>query len=294
MSPAKSRPPANSRALEAWIHAWVEETGDAHGVIRRRIGMLALAGMVEHLADREGPALVFKGGSSLELRYASRARASRDVDLVATRSLSDLADVLDKALRAGWRGFTGRMREPEDLAIPWADIAGHRIDVKLSFGGRPFSTLVLEVTTTNTTPEIEYVPALSLANIGIDQPNAIPCLSLAQQVAEKIHACTDPLDGVRLNDRVNDVMDLIIIEDLAGSDLDLAVTRVRCATTFTERATHPWPPRIAVQPGWPDRWTRMVEDNSFYISDVDVAVERANELIRRIDTADDGLPTRRT
>lgn len=249
--------------------------------------MLALAGMLEDVSSSQDdqPAFVFKGGSSLELRYASRARASRDVDLVFTGDLSDLVEVLDRALRSGWRGFTGRMRDPEDLAIPWADITGQRIETKLSFGDKPFSTLILEVTATHATPEIDYVPALSLANIGVDQPGDIPCLSLAQQVAEKIHACTDPLDGVRVNDRVNDVMDLIIIEDLAEEDLDLAAVRSMCTTIFGERATHTWPPEIAVQPDWPDRWARMVQDNAFYINDVFEAIERANQLVLRIDQA---------
>lgn len=283
MSPARSGPPANLRALNAWIYAWVEETGETHGVIRRRIGMQVLAGMLESASSHlDRPILVFKGGSSLELRYASAARASRDVDLAFAGDLSDLVDVLQGALRNGWRGFTGRILDPEDLAIPWAEITGQRIDAKLSFQGRPFSTLTLEVVALREPPDIEYVSAMSLANIGIDPPRRIPCLSLAQQVAEKIHACTDPLDGGRVNDRVNDVMDLIIIEDLAGDDLDRGATRSRCETVFAERDTHLWPPKIEIQPGWRDQWVRMTEDNRFYVTDLAEAVERANQLIDRI------------
>lgn len=286
MTPAKARPPANHQALEQWIQAWVEETGETHGAVRRRIGMLALAGMLESAIPSSGrPNLIFKGGSSLELRYASQARASRDVDLAFVGDLSDLLSLLRSALRDGWSGFTGRIRDPEDLTIPWADIVGQRIDAKLSFKDKPFSTLKLEVVAAAKAPDVEYVPALSLANIGVDAPGDIPCLSLPRQIAEKTHACTDPLDGNRVNDRVNDVMDLIIIEDLAGADLDLGATRSHCVEVFGERNTHPWPPVLSILPGWSELWSRMTEDNTFYVTDVSQAVDRANDFIQRIDKA---------
>lgn len=175
------------------------------------------------------------------------------------------------------------MLDPQDLSIPWSNIAGQRLTVKLRYGTRPFCTLELEVVAASRAPEFDYVPALSLENIGIETPDAIPCLGLGQQIAEKLHACSDPLDDNRVNDRVNDIMDLIIIEDLAGSDLDLPATRSHCLRIFDERSTHPWPPVLTVLPGWKNLWTRMSEDNSFYIDDITTAVARANQLIERID-----------
>lgn len=286
MTPTRSRPPANHQALETWIYAWVNETEETHAAVRRRIGMLAVAGMLESATPGSGqPSLIFKGGSSLELRYASKARASRDVDLAFVGDLSDLVNVLRPAFRDGWRGFTASIRDPEDLTIPWANIAGQRLEAKLRFHDKPFSTLKLEVVATSEPPDTEYVPPLSLANIGIDTPGSIPCLSLPRQVAEKIHACTDPLDGTRVNDRVNDVMDLIIIEDLVGEDLDLNAARKHCTVVFDERNTHPWAPVLSVLPDWEDLWARMAEDNSFYITDIYEAVKRANDFIHAIDKA---------
>lgn len=145
-----------------------------------------------------------------------------------------------------------------------------------------YITLPVEVVAA-VSAELEYVPTLSLASVGLEPPDEIPCLSLRYQVAEKLHACTDPLDGQRINDRIGDVMDLILTEDLAREKEDDDSTRVACLDVFTRRATHAWPPVLTVQPTWPDLWANLVDENDFPIDDVAEAVQRVNGMIERID-----------
>lgn len=283
MSSPPERPPGSRQGLDRWITEWARETSENAGRLRRRIGVLVLAGMVDSIRDEAGePSFLFKGGSAMEIRFESSARVSRDVDLVFRGAIEDAYRLLSEAVESGWSGFSGRALDPEPLRIPWTDIAGQRIDVKLTYRRRPYISLPVEVVAA-VSAELEYVPTLSLASVGLEPPDEIPCLSLRYQVAEKLHACTDPLDGKRINDRIGDVMDLILTEDLAREKEDDDSTRVACLDVFTRRATHPWPPVLTVQPTWPDLWATLVDENDLPIDDVAEAVQRVNGMIERID-----------
>jgi len=240
--------------------------------------------MLDNACDQQGePLFAVKGGSALELRYESAARASRDIDLAYRGMISDVHQTLTTCVESGWSEFHGRVFDPEPLTIPWANVSGQRISVKLTYLGKPFTTVPLEVVATDTT-EVELVTSARLDAVGLKTPESVPCLSLRYQIAEKLHACTDPLDGERINDRVSDLMDLILIEDLSG-DLNLVRVRPACVEVFAHRATHPWPPVVAVKATWPELWTNLVDDSDFYIADVNEVVARVNNLIGRINQA---------
>jgi len=229
----------------------------------------------------DGPMFVVKGGSALELRYPSRARATRDIDLEFTGTLDDIYEQVAACVAGGWSGFSGRVLDPVPLSIPWGPIAGQRLDVRLTYLGRPFASIPLEIVTTRTT-DVEYIHVLRLDQVGLPSPDPIPCLSLPHQVAEKLHACTDPLDGERANDRVSDLMDLILIQDLSP-DLDLAATKRACIEIFTNRSTHPWPPVVSSSPQDARLWDALVADTGFTITELPDAVQRVNALIGAID-----------
>jgi hypothetical protein len=224
---------------------------------------------------------VVKGGSALELRYESRARATRDIDLEFTGALDETHEVVAACVGAGWSGFGGRVLDPQPLSIPWGSVAGQRLTAQLTYLGRPFAKIPLEVVT-GKSPEVEYVQSLRLDPVGLPSPDPIPCLSLPYQVAEKLHACTDPLDGERPNDRVSDLMDLILIEDLSP-DLGLSDTKRACVVVFTERSTHPWPPVVSSSPRLDQLWNALVADTGFSISTLTDAAQRVNSLITAID-----------
>jgi len=285
MSLNREHPAGNLQGLERWITAWAEASGEPAGRLRRRIGVLAIAGMLDAVRDGTGrPRFALKGGSALALRYAARARFSRDVDLVFRGAIGEVHALIVTVLAEGWSGFTGRALDPEPLAIPWATTRGARLQVKLQYRNRPFDTLALEVVASPAV-ECELVASLSLRPVGLEPPAQVPCLSLHHQIAEKLHACSDPLDGERSNDRVSDLMDLILIEDLTLHGRDCTLTRSACVQVFAVRASHPWPPVLTVQRTWPALWGNLVDENRFYLEDVAAAVDRVNHLIGRIDAA---------
>ncbi|GBE24794.1 hypothetical protein BMS3Bbin02_01069 [bacterium BMS3Bbin02] len=240
--------------------------------------------MLDKAQDAHGAArFVVKGGSALELRYESEARASRDIDLEFSGLIEEIHSAVTTCIDVGWVGFSGRVLDPQPLSIPWPSVTGQRLTVGLTYLGRPFARVPLEVVT-KISPGIEYVPSLRLDPVGLPSPDPIPCLSLPYQIAEKLHACTDPLDGKRTNDRVSDLMDLILIEDLSPS-LDFLATRDACVGVFSDRSTHPWPPVVSFPTERDQIWDALVADTGFFVETLTDAIQRVNDLISTIDRA---------
>lgn len=110
-------------------------------------------------------------------------------------------------------------------------------------------------------------------------------LSLRYQIAQKIHACTDPLDGQRVNSRARDLVDLQILGQLMKPD-DLPSVRRACVEIFEGRCGHAWPPDVVVPEAWPKIYAAACEG----ISDVAFSVEDAatwlSQYIVQIDDAE--------
>ncbi len=284
MTKHRDRPAGNVRGLQRWISEWAAATSETEARVQRRIALVAIAAVLGHRQDDQTePLFVIKGGSALELRYGSKARASRDIDVEFRGLVDDIYRAVAELIDAGWSGFGGRVLDPQPLNIPWAHVTGLRMDVRMTYLDRPFANVPLEIVT-RPTPRVEYVPSLRLDPVGLRGPDQIACLSLPYQVAEKLHACTDPLDGLRTNDRVSDLMDLILIEDLSP-DLGLSRTRRASVEVFIERATHPWPPVASSTPETEQLWNRLVDDTGFHVKTLSDAVRRVNDLISAIDGA---------
>ncbi len=125
---------------------------------------------------------------------------------------------------------------------------------------------------------------VSLDPVGLPAPPTVPCLSVRYQIAQKLHACTDPLDGQRANDRAHDLADLILLEELL-EDGEMADVRSACLDVFTIRDRQPWPPALVAPPHWPVLWDAIVEEDRFPVTDLADAVQRVRTLISRIDAA---------
>ncbi len=284
MTTPRDQPAEGVRGLQRWISTWANATTETQARLQRRIALIAIAAMLDTARDPHGePLFVVKGGSALELRYESGARASRDIDLEFTGTLEDIHETVSVCVGTGWSGFGGRVLDPQPLSIPWTSVAGQRLTVQLTYLERPFARIPLEIIT-NDAPDIEYVLGLRLDAVGLPSPEPVPCLSLPYQVAEKLHACTDPLDGVRTNDRVSDLLDLILIEQLSP-DLDLSATRKACRTVFYDRATHPWPPVVSFPAPMDALWTNLVADTDVGVTNLADAIDRVNAMIKAIDVA---------
>ena len=101
-------------------------------------------------------------------------------------------------------------------------------------------------------------------------------MPLDHQIAQKLHAASGP------GDRARDLIDLQLI--IGRADVDLSATRKTCERLFTYRKAQSWPPVVIKQDGWSDLYESL-SDGLPVIENVDDAVQWANELIARIDSA---------
>jgi Nucleotidyl transferase AbiEii toxin, Type IV TA system len=167
--------------------------------------------------------------------------------------------------------------------------------VKLDYLGKPFATVPVELSHAEgrSGDEHDQIPVDEYKTIGLAPRGPVHCLSLRYQIAQKIHACTDPLDGVRDNDRARDLIedndrarDLIDLQllTLVVDDGQLKPIRSACMEIFTGRQRHPWPPEVRVWPAWPALYSAATGSlGSDVVPDVEQAAQWLRVLIRAID-----------
>jgi hypothetical protein len=127
--PVKDKPPHNVSVLERWLTEASKQTGVAAGRLRRWLGFMVVAAMLDkarHAADGE-PLFLVKGGVAMELRIDSGARATKDLDTAFRASMNAVTDHLDPALRAGYGDFTATRTELE----PVKNTGAARCEIKL-------------------------------------------------------------------------------------------------------------------------------------------------------------------
>ena len=107
-------------------------------------------------------------------------------------------------------------------------------------------------------------------------------MSLRYQIAQKVHACTERFAD-RENDRVHDLIDLQLMEELIEQH-----DRVKqaCVEVFALRATHPWAPTMTIEPNWPNTYATLAIELDFPVTDVADAAARVQALIDTIDHAE--------
>ena len=187
---------------------------------------------------------------------------------------------MEEAFEQPYAGFALRRKgEVEHIR----DTGSRRLEVQLSFGGRDWQTLQLEIANPEA-DEIEIVPvAVGISDFGLDGPEDVACLSLRYQVAQKLHAVTEqPPD--RENLRFWDLIDLMLLEDLLGNDL--ADVREAAESIFAGRGTHEWPPELVVPDSWREPYARAASEIDIELTtDVDEASQHVRGLIARIASA---------
>jgi hypothetical protein len=188
------------------------------------------------------------------------------------------------AVETGWHGFTGRVIEVEDVEVPGMAVRPVRFKVKLAYKRKPYGTLPMEVAAPEGAAlgDVDRVVVAPLDPVGLPAPEAVSCLSIRYQIAQKLHACTDTFDGEKPNDRAHDLADLILLEELVE---DSALTEVRsaCIETFGLRNRQSWPPALVVPQHWPALWALVVEEDRFPVESLEEAAARVRALIARID-----------
>jgi hypothetical protein len=266
------------------VRAYAREYGLAEKRVRDWISYMAICGALERAgAAGQSPPHHVKGGIALELRLAGRARATKDLDIgFRADARIDLVELLEEAIAAEYEGFSFR-RAREPYLMPAGTI---RIEVAVLYAGGAWGRVVLDLNKHDGHEEIELVGALDLDRLfGVKGPETVPVLGLPWHVAHKIHAVSRPSTPDHPNDRVQDAVDLLLLQSLIT---DLAAVRRACELVFHERGTHRWPPAIALPPTWVKPYARLADELELAHRTLDAAARAITAWVGAIASAREG------
>jgi hypothetical protein len=213
--------------------------------LRRWVSVLALCGVLQRAID-EGviPDYHLKGGAALELRFADRARTTKDMDIGLPGERRERFLTLERAVALGFDEFTFRLKVPHDLEL----VDTVRVDVAIAYRGRGFQTIQIDLGPADESTVDLVTPTIrGVAELGIPVTSPVRCITLDVQVAQKLHACTSP-HVLQTENRARDILDVVFLDTLG--QLNPKSVKLACLRVFEERAEHAWPPPIEVPPAW--------------------------------------------
>lgn len=283
MSFPKSKPPHNIRVLHGWLREYARQHALPEGRLKHAVDYALVVSALDRARAPGGPAFAIKGGVAMELRLQLDARATRDLDAVFLGAFDGWLDALDDALAQPVADFALSRSEPE----PIKTTSTMRVDIHLDYRGRRWGTVKLEVAPAEADQilDIDEVDPFDLTQFGLPAADRVPTVGLPYLIAQKLHACTEPLDG-RDNPRVRDLIDLQLVQPLLD-DTDLPRTCQACRAIFALRDTHPWPPALAIPPAWPAAYARLVDEQgrTELADTVEDAARSVETLVARIDAS---------
>ena len=267
MSP--ERPPER---LEKTLARVAREKGIDQERLRRWVSFLAICGVLERaLAHGLLGTYYLKGGVAMELRFAQRARATKDLDIGIEGTRANRFKTLSEVLKIGFDLFTFRVKS-QTRDMEQADTV--RIQVAVQYKTRSWQTIEVDLGPANFGHTDLIEPKVhGLAELGVPVTSPVRCLKLADQVAQKLHACTGPFSS----GRARDVLDIILIDTLG--ELDYAETAEAARTIFSERATHDFPPDAKFPAQWGPELEASAKDLRFPIRTVSQIQDRFREIV---------------
>lgn len=294
----KAKPPASASILNTWI-AQAERRLDSE-TDRGRLGWLIASSVavaaVQRAVDSEGHQLfLLKGGTLLQHRLHLTARATRDIDGLIRGDIDAFLLALEAVLAAPWGPLTLR-RGPVDVINVATRIAKpRRFDIYLELRGVTWRRIQFEIAADEARigDASELIEAPLLAGFGLPDPDALVGIALRHQIAQKLHAVTDPHDPpLSLNDRARDVVDLMLLRDLAAETDSPTLGEINDAATavFQSRAAEAlqlgltprgWPAEVTAHPHWADDYQRAAASASLALP-LGEAVDQVNGWIAAI------------
>jgi len=219
-------------SLEQRIRNVNRETGMPHDRLRKDVAFHRLVARFVAAGDDRW---AIKGGVALLWRVGAEARATRDVDANWWGTTDDLEAFLDTVIEqdpGDWFEFEVSAPRP----LQGEAEGGRRFAVAARLAGREFSAFRLDVNFTTDARPIEPVPIhLSLLEFAGLADLVVPMISIAQQLAEKLHAVTRTYSSGD-SSRAKDAYDSVLFAQ-AGMLPGAGTLRMAVAETFAIRRT---------------------------------------------------------
>jgi len=296
--PARGKEPRTKRHLDGWVAHGADETGMAV----RRLGWIVASSVVvaalqRALHDDGRPIFLLKGGAYLEVRLGLATRATKDVDTLFRGDFDKFLDSLDEALREPWGALELQRTEIEVIEGARRVVKPRRFKIKLLINGQTWRSIDVEVSPDEggAGAGVDLVKAPPLDFFGLPSPGELAGIAPDYQIAQKIHACTDPHQPPdQVNDRARDVVDILLLkETFYGGDEDLTTLRAACADVFEARSADAralaleerrWPPIVAAHDHWRTDFESAAGEIGIEFT-LDAAVAEVNTWIESIDGA---------
>jgi hypothetical protein len=264
--------------LEKALARVAREQGIDQERLRRWVSFLAIGGALDRAMHTGGLAGYYlKGGVAMELRFAEGARATKDLDIGIQGTRADRLQSLQDALTAGFDEFAFRIK-PQTRHMEQADTI--RVQVAIQYRTRAWQTIEVDLGPASANAVDFIAPKVrGLAELGIPVVSPVRCLNLAEQVAQKLHACTGPAAA----GRSRDVLDILLIDtlcQLSYADVADAARRV-----FAERGTHSFPPAFVMPVEWGPELEAMARDLGFAVTSAERIEERFLEFVQTLGRA---------
>lgn len=294
----KAKPPVSTKVLNTWIAQAESQLGDEARA--GRLGWLVASSVaiaaVQRALDVEGRQLfLLKGGTLLQHRLNVMTRTTKDVDGLIRGDMDAFFAVLEDVLDEPWGPLRLRRGEVEVINAP-TSIKPRRFDIILDIRGVTWRRIQFEVSPDEggIGAEHEAIEALPLVAFGLPEPDALIGIALRFQIAQKLHAVSDPHDPPdSINDRVRDVIDLLLLRDLivATGSPTLADVREAGVTVFEARAAESralgrparsWPPTVTAHRHWTTDYVRASASGGIELS-LEAAVAAVNSWVAQID-----------
>ena len=262
--PDRGKPPTSRRHLDQWVQQAQQSAGVAVGRLGWLVASSVVIAALQRARSEDGhPRFLLKGGAYLEVRLGLRARATKDIDTMFRGDFSEFEAVLDEALAQSWGAVELIRTELEPIIGARRVVKPFRFRVKLLVNGQPWRTVEVETAAAEGASDVkvEVFAAPPLNHFGL--PSAVETAGIVfdYQVAQKLHAGTDPHDPPsRRNDRSRDMVDLLLIRDaFYWQGQNLSALRAACVDIFQTRAAdagalgidvRTWPPRATAHDHW--------------------------------------------
>ncbi|MCL2483352.1 MAG: nucleotidyl transferase AbiEii/AbiGii toxin family protein [Propionibacteriaceae bacterium] len=294
--PDRRRPVPSVQALNRWLSDAERDTK----VTAKRLGWLVastvvVAALQRALGDDQQPLFLVKGGVYIEFNLGLKARTTSDVDTLFRGELAEMADRLDQALALPWGPFELTRTDIEVIDAP-KSVKPRRFWVQVSAKGSVWRRIQVEVSF----PEGDMaswsrtVPPPNIGFFGLNAPEHLIGVAMDYQVAQKLHAASDPDAEDYENQRVHDICDLLLLKDAFYPGEPPVSLRAACVDIFDFRADEAaklgrlvrhWPPTFAINDYWRAAYPPLAESLGITLT-LDEAVATIEAWVAEIDVAE--------
>lgn len=297
-------PPKTTGALNQFLNTAANKTGQSAERLSWLSASVIVMAVLQRARAADGEALfLIKGGAYLEHRLSVGARATKDVDTLFRGAVTEFMGALDETIAEPWGPFEIARTDVEVIENAKTTAKPRRLYLQLKIRGQVFRRIKVEVSfgEGSVGEKVETFRAPNLLALGLETPHEIAGITMAYQIAQKLHASTDPDlpsptdDGKpHLNDRVRDLVDLILLRDAYfphGSNLDqMKIAAVDVFTVRSQEATklglpnRTWPPTMEAWALWPEGWQKPADQAGLTLT-LDEALARINAWVVDIEAA---------